>query len=425
MSTPASTLEHRYRLIVSAGVFLFFALLFIVRSGYSYGAGLLFLTSLVYLTLHRATLQQAQWRLSREDKALMGVLLVFALTASASVLGHGNNIKHLDQLSRYLLGIPVLFLLLRFPPGLNALWSGAALGVTLSIGIAAWQLYVLDHVRAAGYLNIIHFGNIGLVFGLICAAGLRWAATQGQASRRWRFALTIGLLASVYAVIASGSRGSWLALPPVLLIFLVAFVSRRAAPYLAAAVVISLALAAVLYLIPETGIQERLQLAITEIQRYLNERYVFRDGEVSSVGARLEIWRVAMLAIPQSLWLGWNEARFDAFVSGLIQQGLADPYMQNMANTHNNYLEVVLLHGLVGLIPLLALFLVPLALFCRRLRATDPTVQALALAGASFIAAYMMFGVSQVILGRNNGVIFFVMTLSILWSALRHAETRQ
>jgi O-antigen ligase len=35
-----------------------------------------------------------------------------------------------------------------------------------------------------------------------------------------------------------------------------------------------------------------------------------------------------------------------------------------------------------------------------------------------------VFGLTQVILGRNNGVMFFLVSLAIWWAAMRQAEAR-
>jgi O-antigen ligase len=404
--------------VVSLSVFLFFALMFAVRSGYSYGAGLLLLSSIYFLA------QRPRLQLERDDKWLIACLLALCFVGSAIVLWHGNTIKHIDQLSRYALAVPVFLLLLHVPPTLKAVWAGVVLGIVLSVGIAAWQLYGLGHNRASGYLNIIHFGNIGMVFGLFCLCGMLWAGTLKSASKAlaWRLAFAVGAAAAVYAIIASGSRGSWVAIPPVALLFVIALATRRTIPYLAAGLVIVVLLAVAAYLVPETGVAQRLSLAISEVQRYLSERYVFENGEVSSVGARLEIWRVALLLIPEHPWLGWSESAFNAELQRLIAAGNVDPYMLEMANTHNNYLEIQLFFGLPTLLCLLALYVVAFVHFARHLRANDPTVRALALAGSSFVAAYFVFGQSQVILGRNNGVMFFVLALVILWACLRQAR---
>ncbi len=60
--------------------------------------------------------------------------------------------------------------------------------------------------------------------------------------------------------------------------------------------------------------------------------------------------------------------------------------------------------------------------FCRRLRAPEPVVRVLACCGAALPSAFAAFGLTQVILGRNNGVMFFLVSLAVLWAAMRQAE---
>ena len=80
--------------------------------------------------------------------------------------------------------------------------------------------------------------------------------------------------------------------------------------------------------------------------------------------------------------------------------------------------------GDVVLVLLLAMYLLPFWYFCKRLRSPDIAVKALALCGSTLLASYFMFGMSQVILGRNNGVMFFAVSLAVLWAAMRQAEER-
>src|SRR5690606_15653053 len=125
-----------------------------------------------------------------------------------------NDFYDLDQPLRAALAVPVLWMLLRLPYDLRWLWAGIVVGVALSVGVGWWQLNVLQLDRAEGYLNIIHFGNIALVFGAFCAAGLQWAGRLPRRQRRlWWAAFALGIASSGYSIVASGSRGSWVALP--------------------------------------------------------------------------------------------------------------------------------------------------------------------------------------------------------------------
>ncbi len=46
----------------------------------------------------------------------------------------------------------------------------------------------------------------------------------------------------------------------------------------------------------------------------------------------------------------------------------------------------------------------------------------LAGAGVSLLASFFMFGMTLVILGRNSGILFFLMTLCILWGGMRRGR---
>ena len=404
--------------LASSGVFLYFSLMFAVPSGYSYGAMLLLLGGLYFMVRH-------PWpALNGQDKTIIFLLLAVFLWSVFTVWLHGNSLKTLDQTSRLVMAIPIMLLLLAMPPRLPLMWAGVVIGVVLSNGVAIWQLHWLGDNRAAGFLNIIHFGNIGLVFGLFCLAGMLWAGTQGRHAGRWRMAFALGILASIYTVMASGSRGSWLAIPPVAAVFLFAFMHRRNIKHAVAALAAVVIVVGVVFSIPETGVEARYDLAVTEVDKYMSTKYVGQGAAVSSVGARLEVWRTAFLHIPQQPLLGWNEKEYRASVERLVAERKVDPYMLEMANTHNNYLEVLLFQGAGGLAGLLAMYLLPFWFFCKRLRSPDATVKTLALCGSTLLASYFMFGMSQVILGRNNGIIFFVLTLVILWACMRNAERR-
>lgn len=102
---------------VSISIFLFYLLMLSAPSGYSYGSGLLLLGGLVFVALER------QWRLSREDKAIVYVLLAVFVVSVIVLFWHGNKGKTLDQTSRCLLVIPILLLLLRTPPKLCHVWG--------------------------------------------------------------------------------------------------------------------------------------------------------------------------------------------------------------------------------------------------------------------------------------------------------------
>src|SRR5690606_4546282 len=113
-------------------------------------------------------------------------------------------------------------------------------------------------------------------------------------------------------------------------------------------------------------------------------------------------WETVVGMIPEKPMLGWGEVGYRSELERLVETKKADPVVLKLANTHNNYLEIWVLHGLVGLLPILALFLSSFVMFCRRLRSSNPAARALALCGSSLIGAYGVFCLSQNMLCRNN-----------------------
>src|SRR5690606_21168345 len=89
--------------LTALGVFLFFAAMFAIPSGYSYGGALLLLTSLVFLA-RRPDFSHV----GREDWSMIGVLFAYFSVSAIMVWLLGNNLTDIDQYARALLAIPIL-----------------------------------------------------------------------------------------------------------------------------------------------------------------------------------------------------------------------------------------------------------------------------------------------------------------------------
>jgi O-antigen ligase len=402
-------------LMAKMGVVIFFAAMFAVPSGYSYGGALLLLASLIWL-MQRAS-YPGLGELQVQDRWMVTVLLIYFLVPSAMTLWLGNNPTDLDQYSRALLAIPIFLMLLSVTVGLPMFWAAIVLGVVLSAPLAWWQIHIQHMDRAQGFLNIIHFSNLCLVFVVYCTAGLYWAGTQGRYARRWQAAFLLAIACGLYSVIVGGSRGSWVALPPVAVVFLIAFLTRRNIGRLAVAAAVGVLVIAGLFALPDSTLQARYEQAVSDITLYQE------DQPDSSIGARFEMWRGALDNLRQEPILGWNLQAYTQGLKEQIAQGELSPVaLAFNDNLHNNYIQAWVFTGLPGLLALLALYCLPLWHFACRLRDTDLTVRVLAFCGASTVVYYLCFSLSQVILRRNNGIMFYLLAVAILWGAMRHAS---
>ncbi|MGB3705255.1 MAG: O-antigen ligase family protein [Castellaniella sp.] len=412
---------------MSASAALFFLLMLSAPSGYSVGGGVLLLGGLAaWWTGRRANATHqagtpggqspAPWTV--EDSTLCALLLaVFAINTLA-VLWHGDSGKYLDQGVRYLLALPILIGLRRVRLRLDWLAAGLALGLFATAGIAAWQTRWVGLVRAEGFVtSAIPFGDMALTMAFWCLMGAALAAIQ----RRWTWTalLLAGALAGTYAMIASASRGSLVALPILTALAAIALLRRaHLRPLLTGAAILAAATTLVLATLPASQIAEnRYAAALNEWQAYSQQ-----GDATNNVGSRLEAWKAALISIPEQPLLGWGHAQYRDHLQELIAAERIAPFVGTLSNTHNQFIEIWLHQGSLGLIAFLALLIASFWYFCRRLRAPEPVVRVLACCGAALPSAFAAFGLTQVILGRNNGVMFFLVSLAVLWAAMRQAE---
>ncbi len=394
----------------SVCVFLFGALSLVISSGYSYGPALLFLASIPLVVYPPA------WPvIRREERLLIAVLALFMLVWIAEVLLTGQGSRELDKPSRFLAAISAFILVLKFPPKPSFVWSGIAVGALGAAGLALWERFFEDAMRASGDNHPIQFGNISLLLGLFCLAGLGWAICQRQKAA-WVTLLTLSFVVGFFASLLSGSRGGWVGLPIVLLVLYLCYKPFLKSSHVVAVIVAGLVLAGTAYLVPQTGVQARVMEAVYDIQKY-------NAGDSdTSVGARLDMWKGASMLIAERPLTGWGAPEYRAQMEEFSRQGIVDPFVNQFGHAHNEYLDVLVKRGIVGLSVLLLLYFLPLVMFLKRAKDENLQLRSIAAGGAVLCAAYIDFGLTQTFLSHNSGVMVFVFYLVVFWSMLRSSS---
>jgi O-antigen ligase len=393
----------------SFAAFLFFAISLIVPSGFSVGAALLVLTGIPLLRPRRLP------ALSGEDKALLAVFLFYFAGTVILLLLHREPLKEYDMPLRFLLAIPALLLLMAYPPAPAFFWAGLAVGGALGGFYTGWQNLIEQIPRAGGHTNPIQYGNVSFVLGVLCFAGLSWARLQRHA-RTWIFCLLAGGVLGLLGAMFTGSRGSWISLPVCLLLLCIghraAFRRRQVARSLAGLSI----LFGVIYAMPHSEVQQRGQMAIEEAQDYVSN-----GNADSSIGIRLELGRFGVSLIEQRPLLGWGKDGLVARKAEMIRQHAVAPAAAGFNHLHNEWLDATAKRGIPGLAAALALYLVPLFIFCRHLRAGVPAARPYALCGVLLIVSYFGFGLTQVFLSHVIGVMTFAFSMAIIWGMLRES----
>ena len=394
----------------SFAVFLFSALALVLASGFSYGASLLFLGAAVLLWKRPAL------HLSRDDRWLCWVFAGYFLL---SVLDNGLHhalLREYDAPARFLFAVPVLLVLCAWPSRADAFWGGTAIGAIGAGVYAAIHHTTERELMLGGITNPIQFGNIAIVLGMLSLAGIGWALRQPRRVL-WTALLALGAAGGIAGTVLSGSRGSWLALPFCLGIIVVHYALTYGRRVLFAGLGATLILLGGLYVQPDSEVRQRSDLAEKEVQAYFAQKDEESTG--TSVGQRLEMWRAGASMIPGHLLLGVGKAGYMERKQALIAAGQANPAIAQHTHVHNDYLDALVKRGIPGLLATLAVLLVPLWLFGRRLRGAR-SAQPYALGGVLVCTSYLLFGLTQSFFTHNNGVMMYAFWIAILWTLLRH-----
>src|SRR3546814_11993449 len=130
--------------VASIGVFLFFAPMLSVPRGYTVGAVILLVAGLVLL-IGRPPLM-----LSHADKLMLWLMTGLFAVGVFSYVHHGNPIRSLDLVSRYLMAVPVFILLVHQRPKAEWLWAGVIVGCLTAAGVTILQKVVLNLPCSSG-----------------------------------------------------------------------------------------------------------------------------------------------------------------------------------------------------------------------------------------------------------------------------------
>ncbi len=373
---------------VTLCLFLVGGMALIVPSGYSLGFYALCLLSLGGWLSVRSTL------LPTEARYFFVPLMAYAAGNCALALHEKWAAREFGNYLPFVLVLFGVWGIRKYRPCANWFWIGLAIG---SFGAAVFSGYQHNAlgVRAGGHTNPIQFGNIALLFGVLCLVRsmvvFEWS--------RLNVLLWLGFASGLAASVWSQTRGGWLAVV-LIFVWILANATKGWAPFKRGIVAVSLFIfLAVPSLQPNGVVQTRMTEGVQQFHLFLE------TGEQNNtVGVRLALWSVGFNGLKDAPVFGsgdggWLVARDKAIADGR----LAD-FAKVFTHLHNEYLNVAFKRGLVGLALYLAMFLVPMLFFFRPyLQDSRPDVRALAMAGMVTPMMFMDFGLTQAFLSHNSG----------------------
>ncbi len=283
--------DHLLRLLVSAIVLLFPACCMLVDRSDSWSLGLLSLVGLWVWVRHGFAPH-----MSRDEWLFVAAFALFFLGAVLSFQFGTQTDAGFRLLGRYLrlmFVFPTLLALRRYRPSPAVVWAGLGLGALALGADAVWeQVQANGFLRADGDTNVaILFGDLATLTTFAFAAGYLYI--DGRLPRLGPWLVAVGVLAGLLACFLSGTRGAWLAVPVLIILFLACRHVLRPRTVLVGGGSVVL-LFALLYLLPQTHVRERIGGVFSEIEAY---RAVTQDIQRGQSGAEcldrrdlLEAW---------------------------------------------------------------------------------------------------------------------------------------
>lgn len=391
---------------VATLLMLYSALMFAVKGGMNGSFLLLLLLSLSVLIFRPRGMPSVVWSRETTNYLLAMAALPVAIFLSQSY--HQQLGGHpYDAASRFLLALPIFMLLQRVRFSVVAM-------VQYGFPLAAMAgCVMLEPIAQGRYgiatLDLIHFGDFELMLGVLSVLSINWTGTEGLLLRVFK---TIGFVAGIYASIASGSRGGWVALP----IFLVIYI------YFKFGKISVKAMMAVLSILIMTG------LSAYSFNQEVHHRFDEVTGDLAAfdqgnpdtpVGIRLQLFKVAVEVVSDNPVFGVGPEGFAREMAPMLKAGKITPLAADLGKgeVHNELLSKAAGLGLFGLLAMLMIYLVPLRLFFRAMKSVSIPVRQSGMLGMVFVSGFMVFGLTVEILNLTMAAAFYALTVAVLLAA--------
>jgi O-antigen ligase len=225
-----------------------------------------------------------------------------------------------------------------------------------------------------------------------------------------------GLSAGIYCTLHSSARGAWIALP-VLAILWISYRLSGGWRARAGAAGAAAALIASAWFIPH--VRGRIEVTQGEITSVLG-------GHLETdVGLRLQIWKAALQVISQNPIAGVGPEGVPDALQAVHQAGGLSPLglQLGLAEIHSEILAQTIGLGVLGLVAILAIYLVPLVLSLKAARSGDRIKRTAAVMCTFVVVAYLIFGLTVETFNLKMIATFYAMTVAILLGIARNTAT--
>ncbi|MCA1324814.1 O-antigen ligase family protein [Herbaspirillum sp. alder98] len=263
------------------------------------------------------------------------------------------------------------------------LWSLFLAAVVLAV--KAFVFFEGGNVRVGniGFLSIIAYSDIALLFGVLCL-------TMAASLSTGKVTIACGIIAAAagaYTGVLTQTRGGWLAVVLfVIFFFHVSSLSLRRKWLVLFSFVV---LVAAMFAVNEPG-RTRLFNTTSEVINYTQG-----EGKTTAVGIRLQLWDAALKLFARQPVFGIGRENYEPSIKEMAAQGEVTNELTTLAHSHNEILFNMVISGIFGLVAVLSVYLVPGWYFFRELHHASSEVRAAARCGCLLVLGFFAFGLTD------------------------------
>lgn len=379
-----------------------------------------FLGLIVLLAPVAAFLASGNSAITRTHKwiaIVFAINVIFALTVFFIKGYNYQGWKELGRLARLLLVFPALLFFIHAKPPVKFFWAGVCLASAGAGATAIYETLWQGAPRASAGINPILFGDISLMYSSFSGIAAVFYYQKNNRVLCFMAVLASGL--GMFAVVASGTRGAWLAIPFVSLLLLY-FVWGMLPPKFKLTLFLApLLLLIVAFCTPMLKVESRINSLVGEFNQ-LNS-----SASMGSIGQRVEMWRASKDAWLDAPVLGQGQGGYVAYVGQGIVKGEYSKSIEKYSHSHNDYLFALASRGLIGLCLLLLMYVLLLNHARRSVlaHAESAPYNLSAVALLVLVACYALFGLTEAIMIRSQALSIFVVLVGILLANIEREKT--
>jgi len=377
---------------------------------YGFIAVCMLILSLVGLTLKRDGLELNKW----EKYFVFSFVFYFAVIA-INLWWFNGKLHDLDTPSRLLLVLPIFFFIRKSNISDNWFIWGIVFG-SIVAGVIKFGIIDTYYLSKIATVPTGIFSLFSSIFGLSSLMFIR-----GENSRIKNTLLYASFALGMLASFLSGGRGVWIAaILSLTFILVINPVQWRLKSRLFAILSIIILFYSA-YLVPETGVKNRIDSAIKNTINWV------QNGQANtSSGARLEMWKASFEVIKENPIIGVGEDNYAEYQEKLIDQGKIDKSVSRFLHPHGEYITSTVEQGIIGLLSVIFVLLFPIMLFLNIIKYNLRNYQkrVLATSGILIVLHFGFYSFTATVFAHQSTALFFAVFLVII-AGLSSSKSRE